>query len=67
MKVSQEHLTAMTTAIDMPLEATLRQRWDALWDAIDNRRLKWSILKDYNDAHIDTALRHLVKNGDATK
>lgn len=67
MKVSREHLATMTAAINMPSEATLRQRWDALWDAIDNRRLRWNILTGYSDAHIDTALRHLVKNGDATE
>jgi hypothetical protein len=60
MKVSTEHFAAMKAAITMPHACpNERQRWDALWAAVDGERLPWAVLSDYQDSHIDTALRRI--------
>ena len=64
MKVTQEDYAIMQEAItDMPTEATERQRWDALWRAVDAGRLNYSLFRPYYDAHIDTALRKISREG----
>ena len=62
MKVTPEHLAILTKGIEtMPPNATKRQRWDTLWLAIDVGKVEWSVINDYKDAHIDTALRAIAK------
>lgn len=37
-----------------------RRRWDAFWMAIDsNRTVTYQDFREYNDDHIDTALRRI--------
>ena len=63
MKVSQEDYAAMAEAItDMPAEPTMRERWDALWRAVDAGRLSYDTLRPYLDDHIDTALRRIGRS-----
>ena len=60
MRVTGEDYAMMVAAItDMPPEATERQRWDALWRAVDAKRLDYSLFRPYYDSHIDTALRRI--------
>ena len=61
MKISKEHYAILREVVNVPLNATKRQRWDALWAAIDIGMLSWDVLREYNDEHIDTALRHLER------
>lgn len=65
MKINPIMLEALAKAIpDMPANATVRQRWDALWRAVDAGR--WDVGTFYkagmDDNHIDTALRRIAKN-----
>lgn len=58
MKMKDNDYATMRQAVtDMPPNPTERERWDALWRAVDSGRLSWDILHGYQDAHIDTALR----------
>jgi len=62
MKMSQPHYLRLKRSItDMPANANMRERWDAMWRAVDARRLTYEFLKLYNDDHIDTALRRINK------
>ena len=62
MKITTDDYTTIATAItDMPEGASMRQRWDALWRAVDAGRLDYGTLKPYNDDHIDTALRRIAQ------
>jgi hypothetical protein len=46
----------------MPPDPTERERWDALWAAVDAHELGYATLGAYNDDHIDTALRRIGKD-----
>jgi hypothetical protein len=66
MKISPIVLEALAKAIaahgGMPANATTRQRWDAMWRAVDAGA--WDVSAfykaDMNDDHIDTALRRIA-------
>jgi hypothetical protein len=38
----------------------MRYRWDCLWACVDRKEIAWSLLRDLDDEHIDTALRKLA-------
>lgn len=38
-----------------------RFRWDMMWSAMDNGFCDRKVLKPYNDSHIDTALKQIIK------
>ena len=62
MKISQELLAELRTAIDLAggiaASASMRQRWDLLWASrFDTRKL---YAAELNDDHIDTALRAIA-------
>ncbi len=62
MKVTPEDLATLTEGIgEIPPNATMRERWDALWVAVDSGKVDWDVLLPYQDAHIDTALRVIAK------
>jgi hypothetical protein len=64
MKVTTEDYNRLQSAIvDMPAEASERERWDALWRAVDSGRIGYDIFKPYHDSHIDTALRRIAGKG----
>lgn len=64
MKINPLMLEDLRKAIDatggLTANATMRQRWDALW------RSKFDVRRFYkagmNDDHIDTALRRVAQN-----
>jgi hypothetical protein len=64
MKMSPDLFAELRDAINasggLTPEATMRNRWDALW------RSRFPVNKLYdaglNDNHIDTALRHIANN-----
>jgi hypothetical protein len=64
MRMSQLDYEELRTAIgtDMPRMANERQRWDALWRAVDAKRFDVNRLykAGLNDAHIDTALKRIA-------
>ena len=65
MKVSHQHYTALQAAIanqPRPTSSDMRARWDALWLAVDTGKVQWNDFKEYNDDHIDTALRQIFRN-----
>jgi len=60
MRVTPEDYAVIREAItDMPKDASERERWDAMWRAVDADRLEFMVLSPYNDSHIDTALRRM--------
>ena len=62
MKVTKEDYATMREAItDLPEGANERERWDALWRAVDAGRLDYSMFRPYYDDHIDTALRAISR------
>lgn len=64
MKVTDTDYATMRDAItDMPAAATERQRWDALWRAVDAGRLDYGLFRPYFDSHVDTALRRIAREG----
>ena len=64
MKVTKDTYTIMAKAIAayMPAGATERQRWDAMWRAVDGGWLDYRTMAGYQDTHIDTALRRISKD-----
>jgi len=80
VKVSPDHLTALSSAIvpldtrelrdryrarDIPRgelvkDIDRRYRWDLFWMAVRAGNSLPDSTNGYNDAHIDTALRHIV-------
>ena len=62
MKITPTDLATLVEGIgELSPNATERQRWDALWVAVDSGKINWDILQPYQDAHIDTALRVIAK------
>lgn len=63
MKIRQEHLEHLRVALAdrLPPNATMRQRWDALYAAGLSRWICDNLYSYMNDTHIDTALRSLSK------
>lgn len=61
MKVTRADYELLRERVrDIPAGANERERWDALWRAVDNGSLDYGVLRPYQDAHIDTALRRLA-------
>ena len=64
MKMSPELYATLKIAVGhIPANATMRQRWDAMWRAHDAGGL--NVMAFYNagltDDHIDTALRSVAR------
>ncbi len=62
MKMSKETFAKLAEAVNVPQGATERQRWDALWQAVDARRITYhEVFRGLHDDHVDTALRRLAR------
>lgn len=61
MKITKADFATIRAAVGpLPAACTERERWDALWRAVDSGKLSYSVLEPYADAHIDTALRAIA-------